>query len=62
MIRLLLFMHHISLHSMHCTILLLGHICSFMIERAEPEPGVQAKDFTSFALDQGKPQCSTSNP
>jgi hypothetical protein len=45
---------------MHCTILLLAHVCSNALDHVElkleePMEQAQAKDLTSLALDQGKP-------
>jgi hypothetical protein len=49
-------------HLMHCTILPLSHIRSFMLGHTEPEFGepveqAQAENLTNLALDQGKPWC-----
>jgi hypothetical protein len=45
---------------LHCIILLLAHINSYMLDRMEPElkepmEQAQIKDFTNLALNQGKP-------
>jgi hypothetical protein len=47
---------------MTCTILLLTHVNSYMLDRAEPEPEIQVEqahveEFTNLSLDQGKPWC-----
>jgi hypothetical protein len=55
--------HHFVLASlMHCTILLLANICSYMLdhiesELEEPTEQAQTEDPTNLALDQGKPWC-----
>jgi hypothetical protein len=59
----LLFLHHLALASlMHCIILLLAHICSYILDHAEseleePTEQAQVEEFTNLALDQVKPQC-----
>jgi hypothetical protein len=55
-------MYHISLHLMHCIILLVAHLCSYTLDHAEPELEVQAEqdqaeDLTNLAWNQGKPRC-----
>jgi hypothetical protein len=47
---------------MHCSILLLSHICSYTLDHVkpkleEPTEQAQAEDLTNLAFDQGKPQC-----
>jgi hypothetical protein len=47
---------------MHCTILLVANVCSYTIDRAEPEleepmEQAQAENLTNLALDKGKPGC-----
>jgi hypothetical protein len=60
---LLLFLHHVALaYLMHCTIFLSAHVCSYMLDHAEPElkestEQAQAEDLTNLALDQGKLRC-----
>jgi hypothetical protein len=52
---------------MHCTMLLLAHMCSYMLDHTEleleePMEQAQVEAITNLALDQGKPQCITPNP
>jgi hypothetical protein len=52
---------------MHCTIYLLAHIHSFMLDHVEPElreptEQVPAEDPTNLALNQGKPGALTHAP
>jgi hypothetical protein len=49
---------------MHCTILLLTHVCAYTLDHTEPkleEPmeHAQARDLTNQASDQGKLRCIT---
>jgi hypothetical protein len=51
-----------QLHLMHCTMLLLAHIRSFMLGYVEAEleelmKQAQVEEFTNLALDQSKPRC-----
>jgi hypothetical protein len=62
MSRMLLFIHHIALapHALH--LLLLAHVWSYTLHRAEPkfeEPTMQAQaeDFANPVLNQGKLRC-----
>jgi hypothetical protein len=49
------YLHLIDInHLMHYITMLLAHSCAFAIDHTEQ---AQAKDLTSLALDQGKPQC-----
>jgi hypothetical protein len=59
---------HISYYSldpMHCTIILLAHVCLISSighvyaepELEEPTERVQVEHFTNLDLNQGKPQC-----
>jgi hypothetical protein len=55
MIKMLLFMHHLPFHLMHCIILFLAHSCSCTLDHAEPKLEVQAeqaqgKDLTNLDL------------
>jgi hypothetical protein len=56
-------LHHVALACLlHCIIWILGHVCSYALDHAEPEfeePTEQAKveEFTNLFLDQGKPWC-----
>jgi hypothetical protein len=51
-------LHHFALASLiHCTILLLAHICSYTLDHVEPDlkelmEQAQAEDLTDLALDQ----------
>jgi hypothetical protein len=52
----------LHLHLMHCTIVLMAHVCSYALDHTEPkleEPTKQAqvKEFSNLALDQGNPWC-----
>jgi hypothetical protein len=47
---------------MHCTMLCLAHLYSYMLDCEEPTEQAKVKDLANLALDQGKPrfinQCS----
>jgi hypothetical protein len=45
---LLTILHHIVLaYLLHCIIWPLAHVCSYALDHAEPEPGVQAVQLKS---------------
>jgi hypothetical protein len=60
---LIVFASLLHFHPMHCTMLLLAHIRSFMLghmeaELEEPTEQAQFEEFTSLALDQDRPRAS----
>jgi hypothetical protein len=63
MFRLLLFLHHFALAPlMHCIVLFLAHIYSYVLDHVELELEVQVKQAqvkasTNLNLDQGKARC-----
>jgi hypothetical protein len=47
---------------MHCIMLILARLCSYMLDhveskREEPTEQAQVEDFTNLDLDQDKPRC-----
>jgi hypothetical protein len=54
--------HFLFAYLLHCTMLLLAHVCPYTLDHVkaeleEPTKQAQAEDPTNLALDQGNPQC-----